>query len=364
MKKLLLTFLLFGLTFGLFALPGIQSYIPDQPGEFVYYKDNSFARESYIGFLAYDEKNYQLRYYAPATKTNPTEKTVATLVSTDIVNNHFDLTGENIFIADYANEEDVDIINYLHDIIYEFASRRSKLGTLNPTLKDYVNFDSLKNNGLSVNTDYPQFGGDVRIIYDVMVPFFNIKRIEDTKGNVLFECVQLGRISSTEDNLFDKYTPVPESPRVKINSVKPKKAKETVYDYDGRKVVLDSSWEKKLDYLYAQNDDAIISIASYIVPKEVNDITYVLYTLVRNLLESKDNNYIDFNKCDVIFDNNNARIYYDTLSSETKNIFYTAKYLTLTAENTYDYFSFAAKKGIYLQKRSYYDKVIKNNSIK
>lgn len=362
MKKLLLTFLLLGLSFGLFAVPGIEAYISDQAGEFVYYKDNSFSRESYIGLLAYDAKNYQLRYYAPATSSYPAEKIVATLISTDVIDGHFDLTGENIIIADYANEEDVDIINYLHDIIYDFASRRSKLGTLTPQLKGYVNFDSLKSNGLSVNTDYPQFGGDVRIIYDVMVPFFNIKRIEDTKGNILFDCVQLGKISSTEDKLFDKYTPVPESARVKVNSVKPKKSKETVYDYDGRKLSLDSSWEKKLDYLYAQNDDAIISLASYVVPKEVNDSTYVLYTLVRNLLESKDNNYIDFNKCDVIFDNNNVRIYYDTLSAGTKNIFYTAKYLTSTSDNTYNYFSFAAKKGIYLQKRSYYDKIIKINN--
>ena len=34
----------------------------------------------------------------------------------------------------------------------------------------------LKENGLFVNADYAQFGGNVHIIYDVMIPFFNIKR--------------------------------------------------------------------------------------------------------------------------------------------------------------------------------------------
>jgi len=362
MKKFLITLLicLSGLAF---AVPGIQSYIPDQAGEFVYYKDNSFSRESYIGILAYDANNYQIRYYAPATTTNPVEKIVATAVSTDVVNGHFDLTGENILIADYANEDDIDIINYLHDILYEFASRRNKLDDLTPNSKGYVNYNSLNANGLSVSSDYAQFGGNVTIVYDVMIPFFNIKKIIDAKGKAVFECVQLGKISSIDETLFDKYTPVPESARVKVNSLKQKKSKENTYDFNGRKVVLDSSWEKKLDYLYVQNDDAIISLASYVVPSEIKDEAYVLYTLIRNLLESKDDNYIDFNACDVIFENGKVRIYFDTYSAQTKNVFYTAKYLTKTAENTYDYLSFAAKKANYLQKRNYYDKVIKANSI-
>lgn len=363
MKKLLLSILLLGLSFGLFAVPGIDAFIPDQAGEFVYYKDNSFARESYIGILGYDSKTFQVRYYAPATSSIPAEKTVAIAISTDLVNGRFDLTGENILIADYANQEDVDIINYLHDLIYEFASRRSKLEDLTPKTTGYVNYDTLKENGLFVNADYAQFGGNVHIIYDVMIPFFNIKRIEDSKGTPLFECVQLGKISSSDDKLFDKYTPVPEIAKVKINSLKQKKSAETEYLYNNRKIVLDQSWEKKLDYMYVQNDDAIFSFASYIVPESIEDNSYVLYTLVRNLLESKDYNYIDFNKCDVIFTNFGARIYFDTLSAPTKNVFYTVKHITPTAENTYDYLSFAAKKAVYLQKRSYYDKVIKTNSI-
>jgi len=362
MKKFLLSLLicLIGIAF---AVPGIQSYIPDQAGEYVYYKDNSFARESYIGILSYSDKEYQVRYYAPATAANPAEKIVATLISTDVVDGHFDLTGENIIIADYANTEDVDIINYLHDLIYEFASRRSKMGNITPKSEGYVNFDSLKSNGLSIPTDYSQFGGNVNIVYDVIVPFFNIKRIEDPKGKAIFECVQLGKINSVEETTFDKYTSVPEIAKVKVNSLKQKKNKEVTYTFNDRKLTLDSTWEKKLDYMYCQNDDAIISLASYVVPNNISDESYVLYTLVRNLLESKDGNYIDFTKCDVIYTKNGVHIYYDTLSAPTKNVFYTGKYLTKTAENTYDYFSFAAKKAVYLQKRSYYDKVIKTNSL-
>ena len=70
------------LFFEVFALPGVDSYLPDTSGEYVYYKDNTFARESYIGFLFYDESAYSARYYAPAnTEKMLPEKDVAILLS-------------------------------------------------------------------------------------------------------------------------------------------------------------------------------------------------------------------------------------------------------------------------------------------
>ena len=48
-----------------FALPGVESYIPDESGEFIYYSDYSFERTSYIGFMYYNDSTYAIRYYAP-----------------------------------------------------------------------------------------------------------------------------------------------------------------------------------------------------------------------------------------------------------------------------------------------------------
>ena len=45
----------------LFAVPGFESYLPDASGQYVYYRDYSFTRESYIGILTYDEATYQVR---------------------------------------------------------------------------------------------------------------------------------------------------------------------------------------------------------------------------------------------------------------------------------------------------------------
>ena len=60
MKKILLfilTSIILNITVA--ALPGTTQFIPDSAGEYVYYRDTSFTRESYIGLLMYDKGTYQ-----------------------------------------------------------------------------------------------------------------------------------------------------------------------------------------------------------------------------------------------------------------------------------------------------------------
>ena len=70
MKKFLLSLLILNFSFLIFSMPGFESYIPDTSGDFIYYKDNSFVRESYVGILMYNESTFQVRYYAPVDKEN------------------------------------------------------------------------------------------------------------------------------------------------------------------------------------------------------------------------------------------------------------------------------------------------------
>ena len=116
----------------LFALPGAQKSVPDASGEYVYYRDSSFNRESYIGFLYYDDSTYEARYYAPATEALA-EKNIDMLFSVAQKNGRMELTGERFVIP--PQQDDVAIVNYIHDLLYELSGRRSKL--LEPPLVDY-----------------------------------------------------------------------------------------------------------------------------------------------------------------------------------------------------------------------------------
>ena len=64
MKKASVASILFGLVLLVAALtpvaafPGIQSYLKDESGQYVYYRDYTFPYEAYVGFLHYDEGTY------------------------------------------------------------------------------------------------------------------------------------------------------------------------------------------------------------------------------------------------------------------------------------------------------------------
>lgn len=359
MKKFLMTLLILNLAFLSFALPGFKSFIPDNAGEYVYYRDYSFSRESYIGIVCYDNTSYQIRYFAPKNR-NDSEKIVAALFTVDPAKNHFEMTGENIIEADYTSTEDIDIVNYLHDILYEFSSRRERLGELTPAYEGYKNYVSIEENGVSISSDFPQFGGDVNIIYDVMIPFFNLKRIEDNKGKVIFDCVEIGLISSTEDTLFDSFVPVPDSGNVKVNSLKVRKTPDKTAKLANQTITLDESWKQSMENMWTQSDDAIVTLAKINAAAPKDD--YVNYSLIRMLLESKDGYHINLNKSDVVFGGNQIRIYSDSYIMNSGKVYYGIKYLTLNNSKTYDYISFATTKANYLMKRSYYDKIMKSYS--
>ena len=92
MKKTLLTLIILTITTTLFALPGFTSFVPDTAGEYVWYRDNSFARESYVGLLNYDDTSYQIRYYAPASRTiGQPAKDIALLFTVNPESDFFDL---------------------------------------------------------------------------------------------------------------------------------------------------------------------------------------------------------------------------------------------------------------------------------
>lgn len=359
MKKVFLTlFTLLVFAGGLYSLPGFKSFVPDVSGDFIYYRDYSFERESYIGLLTYDQNTYQIRYYAPSSGSLP-EKTVATIFTVDSSAENFTMTGENVFIADYSNPEDVDIVNYMHDLLYEFSKRRITLGDITPSAEDYVKNKSLKENGLTVSSDFPQFGGNVYIIYDLTMPLFNIKRIENSKGNSVFECIEIGRMESSEDDIFDKPVIIPEIRKVKQNSVKPKKLTPEKVTLRNQSITLDSSWSNT-GINYTQGDDAMITMFYFVYDKQKRDEADCF--LLRAALQSRDGNYLNLNKTEVIYSENGFNIYSDSYIPSSSKVFYSVKKYTLNSDGYYDYLAFAATKANYLLKRSYYDKIIKSYS--
>lgn len=255
MKKTLLKIvvaLLAGLSF---AMPGIP--YTDNSGDYVYFRDYSFNRESYVGFLTYDSGTYAARYFAPATKDLP-PKNIELLFTVDPNKDYVDMTGER-FVTQ-PTQEDTDVINYIHDLIYEFASRAKKQMAISSVSKDVSSAKAgrvteessvFMNSGIRAQEDFSQFGGAVFVYYDGYIPVFPVKKIVSNSNEVLFEAVCIGRIVSSDDTSFSDFQIPHNEIKEKSFSHKSKKPKASVYEVAGTKITLDENWTHA-----AENGDA------------------------------------------------------------------------------------------------------------
>lgn len=351
LKKILIAAAVLVMGTAAFALPGFTSFVPDTAGEYVYYRDYSFTRESYIGLLAYDETNYQIRYYAPADRaTAQAEKALAILFSVNPEADHMDMTGEMIMTeVDPNSEDDVDILNYMHDIIYEFSSRRIKA-------------DSVQAEPVSLTQDYEQFGGKVSICFDSLIPLFNIKSIKGTDGSVLLSCITIGRIISGEDTSFEDFHGLLEAKPYHAPTKKKIKGKSKKFStQDGQTITLDSNWESAADNMWMFGEEAFLTIASvptYFEDKNVNDI-FVL----RRITESTGGSYTDFESLELTVDNKKhlTKVVARSSQPDTGRIVYVIKELTTNpAKEINSYLSLAAFEDSYLEKSSYFTKLLKS----
>ena len=352
MKKLLLTFtiLLCGIASS-FALPGFTPFIPDTAGEYVYYHDYSFARESYIGLLNYDDTSYQIRYFAPASREIAApEKSIAILFSVNPESDFFDMTGERIMTdIDPNSEEDIDILNYLHDILYEFSARRIKC-------------DNLGAEPVFSVQEYEQFGGKVTICFDSLVPLFNIKNIKSQDGKTILACTTFGRIINAEDKSFENFHGLVAAKPYHAPSKKKIKAKTKKFPTsDNKTVTLDTNWEQAMENCWMYGEEAFLTIADvpvYFEDKAVND-TFVL----RRITESTGGSYTDFENIEISIDSKKHLTKTTAKISQPENnrIVYVIKKLTTDpSKELNQYISLAAFEDSYLEKSNYYTKLLNN----
>ena len=351
MKKFFLTFtILFCVAVSAFTLPGFTPFVPDTSGEYVYYRDYSFTRESYIGLLNYDDTSYQLRYYAPASReTVQPEKSIALLFSVNPESDFFDMTGEKIISEIDPYGDDVDILNYMHDILYELSSRRIKC-------------DQLAAQEVNESYEYEQFGGRVTICYDSLIPLFNIKTIKDQNSTLLFSCVTFGRIINAQDTSFEDFKGLLTAKPYHAPTVKKVKGKAKKFStQDGQTITLDSNWEQKMDNLWMYGDEASISIATIPTYFEENDLNNLF--ILRRVIESTGGSYTDFENLELIKNEKQklTKILAKVSQPEDNQLVYVIKEITGDANSkVHSYISLAAYEDSYLQKSSYYTKLLKS----
>ena len=348
MKKIILSILSsIILTSAAIALPGFTAFIPDSAGEYVYYRDSSFTRESYIGILGYDEATIQIRYIAPQDDTAMLpQKEIAILITVDPKSDYWNMTGEKIISTILPDTEDTDIVNYLHDLLYEFSARRISAG-------------AVESGKIIIDQDFAQFGEKVSLTFDARIPLFNIRTISNEKGEKLFNCVTIGTIKSSEDKSFEAFKGVA-APKPEVTKENRKTSKLKICKFENRQVTLDESWEQKMENFWTLGNDSLITMS--VLPKvSENKVLNDLY-VQRKLLESTEGSYTDFQNCEITY--TQAKDSYKLVSTsyfpESGINVCITKILTRNNDSGFDYFSISTYQTAYLKNPSYFDKIVKS----
>ena len=329
------------------ALPGVDAYIPDESGEFIYYSDYSFERTSYIGFMYYNDSTYAIRYYAPLDATKKLfEKDITLYFLIDPEAPHLSLKGEKIMGE--TEESDKDIINYLHDLFYEFTARRQKVSVT----------------GLSKVTtteDFAQFGGSVQITYSNIAPIFNIESIRATDGTVLFKMLSTGMVSSGSDNSFPSFKGVEGLPKDNARTFSTKKTQAVTVSFGSQTVTLDESWETSLENLWFRGNEALLSL-NEIAEAPMNRAQYETY-LCRKLCQGTNGSFSVLPQTRMEI--NGARVTIVALHYEpaTGNVTRDFNILTKKEDGSYTYLKLTVFDGIYQANKQYFTAILDSYQI-
>lgn len=336
------------------ALPGVTQYIPDVSGEYVFYRDTSFERTAFVGFVYYDESTYGVRYYAPAggTKKQPlAEKDIQLYFTVDAAQTHFEPTGERIVGA--VSAEDTDIVNYLHDMLYEFTARRQLAGDVTSTR--------------TVEQNFPQFGGDVALEFNAFIPVFNLQCIKSLSGSTIFQVVTTGILSvgadGATDSSFTDFKGFPAKLKDSTHPFKPnKKAAPSTYTYTkddsaAQTITLDSQWMQYADNFFFLGKNALLTFD--IVPAKHAGTDQLVRSLIRNTKSS----YSDWEHLSIKTEGAKTVITVPVYAQDSNSIMQSCKVIEKLSSGANAFLIMTVFDGAYTKNQAYFESVLNSYTV-
>lgn len=377
MKKASVASILFGLVLLVAALtpaaafPGIQSYLKDESGQYVYYRDYTFPYEAYVGFLHYDEGTYGMRFYAP---NQPLEgvsqaaaqagmaakggmvgvpKSVEILFTVNTETKVTEMTGEKFLTT--ITGSDTEIVNYLHDLVYEFSARRRKLA------------DPVVTKAVSSREDFPQFGGPVTMKYSFDVPIFNLQEIIGADGAPSFQLATVGALASSSDNSFFAFTgfPAPMQDKARNFTSTQKKPSQKI-QYKGQEIKLDEQWTQAAENMYLLGDVAMVAMTEFQPSEQVAaaGTAAILDAFCRTLSLGTTGSYTDWGNRKIKRGRNELEVSLRTHIPEDNAVSQNFKFITKNKAGGYSIMTLTIFDRAYKDNRTYFDAILKSYKVR
>lgn len=223
-------------------------------GEYVVYRDYTWAKPTWIGFLYYDDSTYGAFAFTPETGSR-----VSMLFSGEAMDGTFVLTGQNIISK--ITQDDVTAVNYLMRLLPDMYAWRASSGsapsaTPNPAP---VARSALLPSLVRQNRAIASFGGEVTLTYAPEVPVFGLQGMGSADGAPVLSLVRMGRIQSGGDSAFFDFSP-PGEAKAGVDLKVPATRKTESVPVDGVTLNLDDQWTMIADNTFLLGDAALIIV--------------------------------------------------------------------------------------------------------
>ena len=244
---------LFALVLGVSAeQKAFAGYPSDVSGDYAVYRDYTWKKPTWIGFLRYDDSTWGAFAVTPSSSSR-----VSVLFSAEISGGSLVLTGQNV-ISKITND-DVITVNYLMKLLPDLYGWRHDGGPAVsvPSKSRSALLPSLVERSLNL----PQFGGSVTLGFAPEVPVFNLQGLRSSDGKTVLELVRIGRIQSGGDDAFFAFAP--SSPaKDGVALVVPQSRKTETRKVDGMDLALDDQWTMVADNTFFLGDSAALIVDS------------------------------------------------------------------------------------------------------
>ena len=336
-----------------FAIPWITDFLPTNSGSYVYYQDFTYPSETYIGFLLYDANTYALRYVSP--KAQNSAKSICLYVTVDPNKNGIELTGEHI--EGEISQNDVETLNYLHDLLYELASRRKE--------QNGKNFS----NSVKSIENFSQFGGEVIMKYSAFVPFFNLVEISASQNNEVFtpennqtekkllSLAYIGSLVNENDTSFTDFNGLPNFPSVQANQSE--KIKSPLFkqkqDLGNFSFKIDKNWLSLSENTWSLGEKSILNTFSI----QFADATVGQSDFVMSVMLCPEKNiFPNFSQLETKRGENFLHFSLPTFSTETGKIVRNLTGLFNLNEKEIQVVSITVDEVVYQTNRKYFDAIL------
>ena len=237
-------------------------------------------------------------------------------------------------------------------MIYELTAHRQKAGIVESVI--------------TLDQEYDQFGGIVKMTYDPLVPLFNLKTISDKKGIPVLSLVTSGRLTSSEDKHFSSFRGLP----LKIEDshsftaskkIKKEKITYTKFETHSQKITLDNQWTRNAENMFLLDNVAIIAFDMYKqAPETRKDWDQQIEQLKRSFTLGSLGAYPYCELSNHELKKNTEKFTNLIFNNDSKSFTKDYKVLTKMEDGVYAIMTMTVFQGAYSRNSKYFDNILKS----